>query len=84
MQRKTTLALSTIPAPPPYTAIQSAASKIDIIYSKIAEEARQFLLERPQIAGLTADAASQRQAQKKSATHESADKLALVYSLLGK
>jgi hypothetical protein len=84
MQRKTTLALSTIPAPPPYTAIQSAASKIDIIYSKIAEEARQFLLERPQIAGLTADAASQRQAQKKSATLESADKLALVYSLLGK
>ena len=77
-QRRTSLTLSGPAAPPPMTAIRNAIQKLDEIYSGIANEARKFMLERPVMAGLTAEAAAAARAPVKM---NDMDKMALAFSL---
>jgi hypothetical protein len=77
-QRRTSLTLSGPGAPPPMTAIRNAIQKLDEIYSGIANEARKFMLERPVMAGLTAEAAAAARAPVKM---NDMDKMALAFSL---
>ena len=80
LQRKGSLSLSGPSAPPSLSAVRSASSTIDIVYSGIATEARQFLLEAPKIVGLTKEAADAIRAPPKL---NAIDKLSLVYKLAG-
>ena len=83
LQRRGSLTLTGIPAPPTVSAVRAATSTIDAIYSGIAEEARRFVLERPQMVGLTQEAL-QAQAQAAKPKISTLDKMSLVYSLVGK
>jgi hypothetical protein len=80
LQRRGSLNLTGSPAPPSFSAIRAATSTIDVIYSGISEEARRFVLERPQIVGLVHDVQVPVARPKISVT----DKLTLAYSLAGK
>lgn len=79
MMRKASLNLYGSTAPPSHDAVRGATSKIDAIYSEIAEEARKFVLEKPQIVGLTNEA--QNAAKQTAAKFNPLDKLSLVYAL---
>lgn len=52
LQRKTSLTLGGPVSPPSLQEIRAAAGDIDTVYSRISEEARRFLLEKPEIVGL--------------------------------
>lgn len=83
LQRRGSLNLTGMPAAPTVSAVRAATSTIDAIYSGIAEEARRFVLERPQMVGLTHEAL-QAQTQAAKPKINTLDKMALVYSLVGK
>lgn len=85
LQRKGSLNLTGSPAPPTLSAIRAATSAIDTVYSGIGEESRRFLLERPQMVGLTKEAQeAQVQAAKPKPKITSMDKLSIAYMLAGK
>jgi len=77
LQKKRSLSLSPAPAVP-YTAVQSATSTIDTIYSGIATEAQRFMLETPKMIGLTKEAT-----EAKKVTINPVDKLQIVSQLAG-
>jgi hypothetical protein len=77
-QRRTSLTLSGPGAPPPTSAVRNAIQKLDEIYSGIAHEARKFMLERPVMAGLTAEAAA---AARTPVKMNDLDKMSLAFSL---
>jgi hypothetical protein len=76
LQRKASLTLGT-PATPNLNTIRNATSTIDNIYSTIAEESRRFLLEKPEITGISADVTVK---EKKS--FSSLDKMNIAFSML--
>ncbi len=77
------LTLVAPPTPkPPITGMQGAMGAVDKFYTEIAEEARRFVAETPEITGLTPEAATTLRAAKKVTTLTSDDKLALAYQLL--
>jgi len=79
LQKRRTLSLATADVPPvPFTAVRSAASTIDAVYSGIATEAQRFVLETPKIVGLTKEAT-----EPKKVTINPMDKLALVSQIAG-
>lgn len=80
-QRRTSLALTGASAPPGQTAVRNAIQHLDEIYSGIAAEARRFLLERPVMIGLTAEAAAAARAPVKM---DSMDKMSLAFSIATK
>ena len=77
-QRRTSLSLSGPAAMPPITAIRNAIRPLDEIYSGIAHEARRFMLEKPVMAGLTAEAAA---AQRAPVKMDAVDQMSLAFSL---
>lgn len=80
-QRRTSLSLTGPSAPPPLAAIRNAIRPLDEIYSGIAAEARRFLLEKPIMAGLTAEAVA---AQRVPLKMDALDKMSLAFSLATK
>ena len=83
LQRRGSLNLTGSPAPPTLSAVRAATASIDVVYSGIAEESRRFLLERPQMVGLTKEA---QEAQVVAAKPKisAMDKLSMAYMLAGK
>lgn len=82
LQRKTSLTLGGPTAPPALVAIRGAANNIDAVYSSIADEAKRFLLEKPEIIGLAGtQSAADAVAASKKTTMSSIDKLNLAFSL---
>jgi hypothetical protein len=69
------------PPKPPIAAMQGAMASVDKYYTEIAEEARRFIAETPEITGLTPEAAIARQVAKAKPL-TSTDKLAMAYQLL--
>ena len=80
-QRRMSLTLSGPSAMPPMAAIRNAIRPLDEIYSGIAQEARRFMLEKPIMAGLTAEAAA---AQRAPLKMDAIDKMTLAFSLATK
>ena len=82
IQKRTSLQLTGSTTLPALQAIRTATANIDKIYSIIAEEARQFMLEAPSIVGLTTEQAAASLASQKTRTVLSADdKMRLMFSL---
>lgn len=79
------LALVAPPTPaPPTDGMRAAMGAVDELYSRIAEEARRFVAETPQITGLTAEAAAVLRAPAaKKAIPSSLDRLSMVFSMVG-
>lgn len=74
------------PPSPPLGGMKTAMSEIDAVYAEIAEDAKRFIAEMPQITGLTAEAASAASAAASFASIKrslptSMDKLAIAYSM---
>jgi len=83
LQRKTSLTLGGPTAPPALATVRSATNAIDSVYSTIAEEARRFLLEKPEMTGLTgASSAADVAISSKKAVLSSMDKLQLAFSMV--
>jgi len=82
IQKRTSLQLMATTTLPALQAVRTATAHIDKIYSIIAEESRQFMLEAPSIVGLTADQAAASLARQKPRTVLSADdKMHLMFAL---
>jgi hypothetical protein len=82
IQKRTSLQLNATTTLPALQAVRTATAHIDKIYSIIAEEARQFMLEAPSIVGLTTEQAAASLATQKTRTVLSADdKMRLMFSL---
>jgi hypothetical protein len=82
LQKSLTLVAPPTPKPP-FDAIRAAMSSVDELYAEIAEEARRFLAEMPQITGLTPEAAAAARCLKKTLP-SSLDRLSLAYTLVSK
>ena len=74
---------ATAPPTPPIEGMKAAMSAVDELYAEIAEEARRFIAETPQITHLTPEAAAFAAAVKKPMPN-SMDRLALAYKLVGR
>ncbi len=74
--------LATAPPTPPIEGMKMAMSAVDELYAEIAEEARRFIAETPQITHLTPEAAAYAAAKKP--VMNSMDRLALAYKLAGR
>jgi hypothetical protein len=87
LQEKTQKSLTLVAPPtpaPPLEGMRAAMSAVDDLYALIAEEARRFVAETPQITGLTAEAAAALQAPvAKKALPSSLDRLGMVFSMVG-
>ena len=73
---------ATAPPTPPIEGMKLAMGAVDELYAEIAEEARRFIAETPQITQLTPEAAAFAAAKKP--TINSMDRLALAYKLAGR
>jgi hypothetical protein len=85
MQRKASLTVHAPVVVPSHEAVRNAVMSIDSIYSTIATEARQFVLEAPSMVGLS-DGPQRKTDAAKPGGHPSIsaiDKLELVYRLAG-
>jgi hypothetical protein len=88
LQEKCATATSLIQKPPPMQPIdemKAAIAKIDDIYAEIAEEAKRFIAEMPQITELTSEAAAAARAVKNIQEVKSIsalDKMNIAYNLL--
>jgi len=83
LMRRGSPLISGAAGPPPFDAIRSAISKIDDVYSGIAEEARRYLLEVPRIVGLTKESEAAT-TEKRKPKMTSMDKISMMYSLVGR
>lgn len=77
LQRKTSLTLGGPLQPPSLVEVRNASTGIDSVYSLIAEEARKFLLEKPEIVGLVEPVV----VAAKQPKFEPLDKLNLVFNM---
>lgn len=80
-QKSLTL-IATAPPTPPVEGMKAAMSAVDELYAEIAEEARRFIAETPQITQLTPEAAAF--VATKKPVMGSMDRLALAYKLAGR
>ena len=78
--KKGTLSLASPIPPPSLTAIRGATAQIDTVYSGIAEEAKRYVLEKPNMVGLTHEAA--KAVAKPKQVISAIDKVSLAYALL--
>lgn len=85
LMRRGTLSVTGPTAPPSHDAVRGAIARIDELYASIGAEARKYMLERPVIAGLTAEAEREprrgAEGSKPSIKLTSDQKLAMVYGL---
>lgn len=84
IQRRSSLSIHTTPQIPQIQTIKNNTSNIDSVYSTIADEAKRFLIERPEMNGLTeirsyADTVS---VNKKQNTVNESDKLSIAFGLI--
>lgn len=82
LHRKTSLTIGGPTAPPPLVAIRNASNTVDTVYSTIAEEAKRFLLERPEMNGLTDHVSYADTAVKKAPTLSTIDKMNIAFNLI--
>ena len=83
LHRKTSLTIGGPTTPPALVAIRGAAQNIDTVYSIIAEEARRFLLERPEMNGISGQvSAADVSSNTRTKQMTSVDKMNLAFSLL--
>jgi hypothetical protein len=80
--QKSLALIATAPPTPPIEGMKTAMSAVDELYAEIAEEARRFIAETPQITQLTPEAAAFVAAKKP--IMGSMDRLALAYKLAGR
>ena len=82
--QKSLVLIAVAPPKPPFEEMKRAMSATDEIYSEIAEEARKFIAETPQITLLTPEAAIMAGATRKPIMPNSMDRLAIAYRLAGR
>ena len=80
LQRRNSLSLGGPLVPPSLSAVRGATTGTDALYSTIAEEARRYLLEKPEITGLVEPVANSAKTPKLSAV----DKLNLAFSFVNR